>query len=289
MGDLQKLSFQLFKDYTDPLVDFFPDIKRNLKQAGSTLTAQEYMSGALMYSILAFAFCVPVMSFVFGLLFSNFLFGFMLAVLAGSGLTAAVFFVYMELPRLTISEKAKDLDDSLPFAAMYLSTISSSKLPLFKTLEIFTKFARYGEIVKQINNINEDVKLFGLDISTALERAIERSPSKKFRELLYGVLSTIKSGANMNIYLKEKSISYMADYRRKLYEFSHSLTVYVEIYLTSIVLGAIFFTVLTAIISGISGAGGEIISLQFFLIFVFMPVISFAFIYIIKTSTPGGE
>ena len=58
-------------------------------------------------------------------------------------------------------------------------------------------------------NINNDTKLFGLDIITALERAVERSPSKNFSELLYGLLSTIRAGGDMNIYLKQKSINFM--------------------------------------------------------------------------------
>ena len=129
----------------------------------------------------------------------------------------------------------------------------------------------------------------GFDVVTALQRGIERSPSKKLKEMLYGMTSTLKSGANMNIYLKEKSVTLMADYKRKIYEFSHSLMVFVEIYLTAIVLGAIFFTVLTAIISGIAGGATDIVLLQFFLIFFFMPMISFVFIYLIRTSSPGEE
>lgn len=289
MGGLQELSFRLFKEYVDPIVSFVPELKTELKQASIPYTVQEYISMSLMVGIIVFGVSTPVLAFAFSFLFVDFLFGFLLAMLASAGVTAASFFFMLQKPKLTISEKAKELDDSLPFATMYLSTISGTKLPLFKTFEIFTKFTKYGEIVNQIRNINEDTKVFGLDISTALERAIERSPSKNFREMLYGLLSTIKSGADLNVYLKQKSSSFMAEYRRRLFEFSHSLTVYVEIYLTSIVLGAIFFTVLTAIISGISGTGGNIILLQFFLIFVFMPLISIMFIYLIRSATPGGE
>ncbi len=289
MGELQKLSFRLFKDYSDPVIQFVPELKSHLKQAGMPYTTQEYVSMVITVSIVAFAVQLPVLSFAFSFFFSDFLFGFLLAALATFAITAGIFYGLLQYPRVDIQSKGKDIDNSLPFAAMYLSTISGSKLPLFKTFDIFSKFMKYGEMVKQINNINEDIKIFGLDVGTAIERAIERSPSKNLREMLYGMLSTLRSGANMNIYLKEKSANFMAEYRRQLFEFSHALTVYVEIYLTSIVLGAIFFTVLTAIISGISGAGGDVILLQFFLIFVFMPLISVVFIYLIKSATPGGE
>jgi len=289
MGELQKLSFKIFKEYSDSIVPYVPELKTELKQASMPLTVQEYISMSITLGLVVFVILLPIMSLVLGFLLSDFLFGFLLAAFLSLIVAGGTFYAALLYPKLVIQSKAKDLDDSLPFAAMYLSTISSSNLPLYKTFDVFTKFLRYGEVVKQVNAINEDIKIFGLDVATALERSIERSPSKKFREMLYGMLSTFKSGADMNIYLKEKAANFMADYRRSLYEFSHSLTVYVEIYLTSIVLGAIFFTVLTAIISGIAGGGENIIMLQFFLIFMFMPVISAAFIYMIKSATPGGE
>ena len=289
MGDLQKLSFQLFKEYSDAIVPYFPDLKSDLKKSEMQLTVQEYISMSITVSLMSFVAMLPLFSFVFGFILSDFLFGFLLSTLVSLGATMGVFFALPQYPKLIIQEKSKEIDDSLPFAVMYLSTISSSNLPLHKSFDVFTKFLKYGEFVKQVNSINEDIKLFGLDVATALERAIERSPSKKFREMLYGMLATLKTGSNMNIYLKSKADAYMADYRRSLQEFSQALTVYVEIYLTSIVLGSIFFTVLTAIISGISGGGENIIMLQFALIFLFMPVISVAFIMMIKSATPGGE
>lgn len=290
MSWLQETSFRLFKEYIDNIVPLFPDLKSDLKQAGMAYTAQEYASMGAFLALVSLIAMLLAMSFVFSVVFVDFLFGFMLAVLTSFATAIGLFYMIMQYPKSEIQSKSKDIETALPFAAMYLSTLAGSKLPLHKTFEIFAKFTRSGEMLKQINDMNEDIKIFGFDVITALQRGIDRSPSKKLKEMLYGMVATMKSGANMNLYLKEKSNSLMGDYRRKLYEFSHSLTIFVEIYLTAIVLGAIFFTVLTAIISGIAGAGGEnIVVLQFFLVFVFMPVISLMFIWMIKTAAPGGD
>jgi flagellar protein FlaJ len=140
--------------------------------------------------------------------------------------------------------------------------------------------------------INSDVEVFGLDINTALNRAVDRTSSKNFKEFLYGLLSLSSTGGDIHQYIKEKSKSLMAEYRRKLYEFSHQLMVFTEIYLTAIVLGAIFFTVLTSILSSISirsSGGGNAIVLQFLLIFIFLPTITAVFIILIKSATPSGD
>ena len=113
-------------------------------------------------------------------------------------------------------------------------------------------------------------------------------PSKEMKEVLWGILSTIRAGGNLSIFLREKSKSLLEGYRRKLYEFSHNLTIYIEIYLTALVIGAIFFTVLTAVMSGIAGGGTTILFLQFFLIFVVLPVVSIVFVLLIKSASPGG-
>jgi len=197
----------------------------------------------------------------------------------------------MNYPKLIIREKAKHIDNILPFATLYLSTVASSKLPVHKIFEIFSKFGEYGELTDEMRSIKNDIDVFGLDVNTALERAVERSPSKLLKEMMWGMLSTIRAGGDLAVYLKETAINLMNEYRRKLYEFSHQLAIYIEVYLTSIVLGAIFFTILTSIMSGIAAGAStsNIIVLQFLLIFIFMPLISILFILMLKSITPGRE
>ena len=129
-----------------------------------------------------------------------------------------------------------------------------------------------------------------MDVNTALERAVERTPSKNLKDLLWGILSVNKSGGDIDVYMKEKAKVFVAEYRRKIYEFSQQLSIFLEVYITAVVLGAVFFTILTAIMSGIStGGAGDVIMIQFLLIFVFIPMISLAFMVLIKAMTPGGE
>lgn len=289
MGFYHSVAFRLFNNYSPYFTKYFPDVKVDLKRAGMKYSLNEYISITLLTSIVIFIAQLPFYSFLFGFVFQTFLFSFISAVTLSLLLTVMSFFFILNYPKLVIKSKSKDIDMTLPFATLYLSTVAGSKLPLHKVLEIFNKFITYGEMARQIREINEDIRIFGLDVNTALERSIERSPSKNFKELLYGILSTIRSGADLSTYLKEKSTTFMAEYRRKLYEFSHSLTVYIEVYLTAIVLGAIFFTILTSILSGIGGVSGNIIYLQFFLVFIFIPLISLVFIMLIRSITPGGE
>lgn len=289
MSDYIRIAMRLFHPVTDTINPYFTNLNLDLKKARIKMSAPEYLAGGILLSFLILVIELPLLSFIFALLFSNFLFGFITAMTVSFFLTAIFFFAYISYPNILIKNRARNIDNVLPFASLHLSTIAGSKLPLFKVFQIFSKFAASGDLAEELGRIQTEIKLFGIDINTAIEKAIERTPSKSLKELLYGILSTSRSGGDVAIFLKEKSLSFMQEYRRKLFEFSHQLTVFIEVYLTAIVLGAIFFVILTAILSGISGGGGNAILLQFFLIFIFLPMVSAVFIFFVKSTSPGGE
>ncbi|MEM5793229.1 MAG: type II secretion system F family protein [Candidatus Aenigmatarchaeota archaeon] len=274
----------------DPYLNFFSDLKRDLKRSRMKISLQEYLSVSIFTCILLFFIEIPLLMFIFFLLKFGLVFSIFMSFTASLILSILLFLVFLNYPKFVIRDRAKSIENTLPFAGVYLSTIASSGLPPHQIFEIFSKFEEYGEISKEAKNIVSDMKAFGLNINEALRRAIERTPSKDMRELLWSMLSTLESGGNLTVLLEEKSKNFLENYRRKLTEFARNLTIYLEVYLTLLVLGAIFFTILTSIMSGIGGVGQtNIVLIQFFLIFIFIPLISFGFIVLIKATSPGVE
>jgi archaellum biogenesis protein FlaJ (TadC family) len=289
MSGYTKTAMKLFSPITNVISPYFSDLLNDLKKSGLKFSLQEYLSRGILLCMLIFMVEFPVFSLIFGLMFANFLFGFITSFTVSSFLTIFFFIFYINYPKIINRDNSKKIDEVLPFASLHLSTIASSKLPLHKVLEIFSKFTAYGELTDEIKRIQSEISLFGVDVNTALEKGIQRTSSKNFKELIWGILSTNRAGGDLGIYLKEKSKTFVSDYRRKLYEFSHQLTIFIEIYLTAIVLGAVFFIILTSIMSGLGGVASNILFLQFMLIFIFLPMISGIFIILIRSATPGGE
>lgn len=289
MGFYTKTAMRLFSGLSERFLPIFSDLKIDLKRSRLKVSAQEYLSTAILTCSIFFLLGLPIFSFFFGFILKSFLFSFISSFTFSLFLTVLIFLAFVNYPKLIINRKAKSIYNDLPFSSLYMSTLAGSRLPLYQILKIFSKLSGYDEITKEVNAIAYDIEMFGIDTNTALERAIERTSSKDFKELLWGILSTNRAGGDLNEYLKEKSNTFMSEYRRRIYEFSHQLTVYIEIYLTLVVIGAIFFTILTAIMSGIAGTGSNIILLQSILIFVFLPLVSTIFIMLIKSATPGGE
>jgi len=268
----------------------FEDLKKDLKMSGMKKTLEEYLSMAIMTCIVLFIIELPLFSVIFSMLNLGFLFSFFMAITTSILICTFFFVLFVNYPKFIVRDKARSVERTLPFAGIYLSTIASSRLPPHKIFEIFSKFKEYGEVTKEARRIVADMEMFGLNIYDSLERAVDRTPSRELRDLFWSILSTLRAGGDLQTYLTEESKTFLNNYRRKLNEFAQSLAIYLEIYLTALVLGTIFFIILTSVMSGFTGiVAQDMIFIQFFLIFFFVPLISVAFIILIKASSPGGE
>ncbi len=289
MSFYTRIAFTLFGRFSDDLAVFFPDLSDNLKRAGMKTSNREYISTGILTSFLFLLVEIPLLSFILGIFFKGVALSMVTSFTFSLLLSMMVLYLFTKYPNTVIAEKSKKIDTQLPFASLFLSTIAGTKLPLNQVFSIFAKNSKYKEITQEISLMTNDMDVFGLDVHTALQRAINRTPSKKLKEMLYGILSTSISGGDISIYLRERAKAEMEDYKRTINQFSKRMTLLIEIYLTAIILGAIFFIILTSIFSGISGAGGNIILLQSLVIFLFLPMISMMFILFVKISSPTGE
>jgi len=284
-----KLANFMFRDVSKRIAEFFPDLRTDLKKIDLKMSLEEYLALAIFTSFLIFLILLPILSLVFTLLLPLYVFTYLSSVLIAVGAAVVSFLFFIFLPAQIKKSKAKKIEDELPFATLYLSSISSSNLPLPQTLEIYERTSIHENVKKEIRNVVRNLKYFGMDVITALEKTIERTPSKKMEELLWGIVTTLRAGGNLTNYLKEKSKELFNEHLRKIYEFAQSLTFYIEIYLISVVLGVLFFVILTSIFAGITGVAFNLVEIQFLLAFIFLPLIALIFMLLIKASSPGGE
>lgn len=267
----------------------FKDLQIQLSKANIRLTAAEYLSLAIATSTLVFVFEMPLLALIMTVVFGDALVGFIFGLFGGIFTTIGIYFLYNIYPTIIVDERKKKIDDSLPFAVLYLATISGSGTPIVAMFKTIAKFKEYGEISKECSRIVEEVELMGSNITDALETAAKRTPSEKFKEILWGLKSTITVGGDLKAYLHEKAQSSMNDYRRRLTQFTQQLSMFIEMYITVVVVGSIFFMILTTIMGGIGGATGFITIMQVAMVLIGLPFASFAFIVLIKGMAPSSD
>ncbi|MFB6147703.1 MAG: type II secretion system F family protein, partial [Candidatus Nanohaloarchaea archaeon] len=158
--------------------------------------------------------------------------------------------------------------------------------------EIFSVLAEqdeYGEVADEAEKISRDINTFGMDISEALKKAADRTPSSDFKELMWGMNHVITSGGSLRDFLQERAQTLMNDYQRRVEEFADQLGLLVEMYITLVIVGSIIFTSMSAVMSSFTSMSGNfIVTLQMLAIFVVLPLISGMFIILVRGLSPGG-
>ena len=124
---------------------------------------------------------------------------------------------------------------------------------------------------------------------SAIRKTASRTPSEELKELLWGLETILTSGGNVGDYLHEKSRMFIAEYRRSLEKYSRTLSMLIEVYLTVVLIGSIFFIIMTALMSLIGGSSNLFMMfLQFIVVVVLLPLTSIGFIILVKTISPSA-
>lgn len=283
---------QYFSNILEPYLYFFEDLKGDLIKGDIGLSLKEYVSIAAMTVTVVFIIEFPLLAFIVGMLpgFSipmAFLFSFTMSIF----LTMLLSFFFYVYPSIKVSGRARNIDYSLPFVTTYLATVSGSNAPPSMMFKILSQFTEYKEITKEANKIRRNIELLGMTPIEAMKKAAKQTPSTKFKELLWGITTTTRTGGDLTEYLHTKADSYMRDYRRAIAQYSETLSTFLQIYLTLITVGSIFFIIITTIIGafGLTEQLSTIIAVsQFAVIFLLLPVISVGFIQLLDSISPQG-
>jgi archaeal flagellar protein FlaJ len=286
---LRDLSFKFFKNSLDPVVDYFESIKTDLLKADIGLSLVEYVY-VMFFSVFAF-FIVefPIITVITSLLLKDFVLALLFSFTLNIVIALIVFFFFYTYPSLLSGKRKKDIETALPFATTYMATIANSGAPPITMFKVISQFGEYGEVSKETEKIYRDVEVFGMDIVGAVRKTASRTPSEELKELLWGMDNVITSGGNLGDFLHEKSRNFISEYSRRLEQYAKTLSVLIEVYLTLILVGSVFFVIITALMGLIGGGGGMgnyLSFIQFLVIFIVMPFVSMGFIVLIRTISP---
>jgi archaeal flagellar protein FlaJ len=279
-----KRAYSFYGETATQLAPSFGYLKDDLKKSGLRYTPEEYLSMAIFVSLLLFIIEVPIITFVISF-FTHVVWALLLSLAISASLTAVIFLLFTTYPRTQYDSLAAEIEKGLPFSVSYMTATASSDAPPIEIFRSLAKINEYPALREQALNVIRDVEGLGLDLSSALKREAKRTPSRQFKELLIGMDSTIRSGADLPTYLSSRSNILFNNYQRRIKEYSNLLSMIVEVYITVVIVGSIFFTIMATVMSMMGGAQ-DILMLQFFISFLIMPIISVALAYYIKIASP---
>jgi flagellar protein FlaJ len=286
---IKNLAFKFFGRRLEPYVKHFESIKPDLQRADIGLSLTEYVYITFFVMLLVFIVEFPFIVIITTIVFQSAPVAFVFSFTATLLITLGTFFLFYTYPSLKSNKRKKNIDATLPFATTYMATVASSGAPPETMFKVLSQFKEYGEISKESAKIYRDIEAFGMDLVGAIRKTAGRTPSPQLKELLWGLDTVITTGGNLSDFLHNKSRVFLQEYRRKLQQFSQTLSLLIEVYLTVILVGSIFFVIMSALMS-IFGGGEMNLFLnfaQFLVIFVLLPVVSIGFIALLKTMSPA--
>lgn len=287
---LKDLSFKFFGRSLEPFVGYFDSIKYDLLKSNLGFSLTEYVYSMMFTLLLLFAIEFPTIVVITSLILKDAAMAFLFSFTITTVILLLVFFLFYTYPSMASGKRRKSIDATLPFGTTYMGTIASSGAPPIAMFRILSQFKEYGELSIEAGKINRDVEAFGMDLLGAIRKTASRTPSEELKELLWGLDTVLSSGGNVGNFLHEKSRSFIAEYRRRLEQYSKMLSLLIEVYLTVVLVGSIFFIIMTALMSILGGGGGgtDMIFLQFMVIFIALPGASIGFIGLLKAISPSA-
>lgn len=270
----------LFGPTVDNYSDSFADVKQDLKEANMDVLFRTYMSKAFLYS--SFAAFVGLIG---GVIYSvsgglNMLTAFRFVIGVPMALALAIFgFMYI-YPSQKAKSRKKDIDDNLPFALNHLGAIATSGIPPKSMFELLTTFDEYGGISDEAEEISRRVNVFGEDLTTALKEVAKKSPSDDWSEVLYGIISTVETGGDLESYINEKADEALFDYNMEREKEIEKLSTYASFYTAILIAAPVFLVVVLAVMNLLGGsiAGFAIRDLMWLGVHIIIPVINCLFV-----------
>jgi len=200
------------------------------------------------------------------------------------GITYVLFMIY---PAFMASERKGSIDKNLPYAVTFMYALSRGGMNVIEIMRSLSKCTdTYGETAHEMDVILRDMEYFGNDLRTALHNICEITPSEKFRDLMYNLLTVIDSGGDISYYLKDKSEQYLIKAKVEQKGFLETLGLMAESYVTAFVAGPLFIIILGVMMAVMTPGGNNV--MLYAIIYAVIPIGSMMFVVMISIITPGS-
>ena len=192
-----------------------------------------------------------------------------------------IYFLMLSIPASKAKARGKRIDLNLAYALNFISAMSSAGITPTEIFKSLSKQDTYGEIKDEASWIYRDVAVLGIDILTSIRNNIERTPSKKFKEFLQGLVVTVTSGGSLKKYFMAKAEQYLVENRQTQKQLIESLGIMAESYVTTAVAGILLLLIVIPLMM-IIGSDWNSMFLSI-LIFMIVPMIHGGFSFVIKS------
>jgi flagellar protein FlaJ len=196
------------------------------------------------------------------------------------------YYIVLAYPSFKAKVRAGNIDLTLPHAVNMLLAASKGGVPLLQMFKIVAEERNLTqEIGKEFSEVIKRITYFNEDITSAMRYVSSTTPSSRFSNFIEDFIAVIESGGKIDDFLKMRSNYLMEEKERYERAFLDTLEAFAEVYLALFVVGPLFLMI-TLVVMGI--VGQEVESLLKIVVYLFIPLGSLGFVYIIRTIVKPG-
>lgn len=260
--------------------DGIPGLAIKLNMAGMNQKPEEFIKKTFIsafYMTTGFAFFVGAILAKLNVMFGVWYFIFPV-------LFVIMFFYFLKLPDVKIGKKEREIAREILFVTRHLIVELESGVTLYAAMvNITNNYPIIGRYFKEITNKVD----MGTPLEDALNEAIEMTPSANFRKILWQVINSMKTGADVT-----KSMNAVVD------QIAREQIIEVETYAKKLNPLAMFYMILAVIVPTLGTtmlivfASFLSIELNLTILMImaaFLAVFQLVFLVMVKSSRPAME
>jgi len=264
------------------LKNIFPQVKGSLEKGRVKIYSETYVS--LMFFVALLTLPVSIIAASLALLTG------ILPLLILVPLPLFVIAGFLVVPMNNSSDRSSGLEREMPFAAAYISVMSSGGIAPYTSFKRLTQVNLMPAMAKEARDIIKDVEIFGVDPLTALDLASKKTPLDIFKDFLGGYASTVIIGGDIGHYLERKAEDIFKIRALRVKAAAERLGMLLETFIIVMVMMSLCFYILFAVngIQSGSSANADISQYSGILLYtyIFTPMLSMLFIYLAHSMQP---
>ena len=283
LDKFEAISFRLFGRFAPYfLKNVFTSIKTSLEKGRVKIYPETYVS--LMFFIALLTVPVSVIAGIIALMYS------FLPLLILVPLPLFVIAGFLVVPMNNASDRSASLEREMPFAAAYISVMSSGGIAPYTSFKRLTQVDLMPAMSKEARDIIKDVEIFGVDPLSALELAAKKTPLDLFKDFLGGYASTVIIGGDIGHYLERKAEDIFKSRALRVKAAAERLGMLLETFIIVMVMMSLCFYILFAV-NGIQNGSSSTADISQFsgilmYTYIFTPMLSIMFVYMAHSMQP---
>ena len=184
------------------------------------------------------------------------------------------------IPKTVASNRISGLKIEIPYASMYISTMTSGGLSPYESILRLRKMDLLPNMQNEVRRIDTIVKSQGLDPVSAMEQAAKVIDMNEYKELLLGYASTVRTGGDTLNYLFNQTDSMFRHLSTRIKALGENMGMLMEAYTIIGILGVLGLFLVFVVGMAMPSMAGNLSPAQFFMFsFVVLPMLSVVFIF----------